>query len=410
MGREDRGIPVEIATHFRRDLDCKSEQGAQHLMNCQMHDLVAAVESERKLEDFTTEMQEASRELLALGQTGDLEKEDRQREIIATWIRENQPCLFGRLAATKRALGICILNEADISNGDEAILLKIQHERRRWRRQALKGKQSGFIIAVISARICLAHCDERLAMIARRLCDLYLRLDVVNMDEIYHEQVLLEIQNSDDSLWMWKAGVNYFSSQGDGRWWQDHRFPGGMALSVNSVGHMVAARKLSEARGEIDKLFPPLEQISTLNLKSLSDALRMAMQTIAGASPTVSGRATELLPLSTEDTKTFGPCPFSPAPPLANKSYVRYRGYYHTDVTLPSVYFRPEFKRPTELLPFDDLDFTYLFHKQTSNPPYETMGTGIPVSEDDLNCVRPMPKGSKADAVLVRRSDVEHLF
>ena len=53
--------------------------------------------------------------------------------------------------------------------------------------------------------------------------------------------------------WEWLAGVNYFCAQGDRRWWHDHRIPGGMALSVNSVGHLAKAGKISEALASLNK-------------------------------------------------------------------------------------------------------------------------------------------------------------
>src|SRR4051812_11061489 len=107
------------------------------------------------------------------------------------------------------------------------------------------------------------------------------------------------------------------------------------------------------------------------------------MQTIDNASDAVSGKATELLPLPADPTSLpVETCPFKLPGKLGDKNYCAYRGYYHTDFTLPSEYFRPDVKRPTEIKPFDDLDFTYLFHSSPNNPEHSTMGEGVAIRTD----------------------------
>ena len=69
----------------------------------------------------------------------------------------------------------------------------------------------------------------------------------LNQIECYLERVQLEQPDKQHRTWECPASVNYFSAQGDKRWWQDHRFPAGLAFSVNSVGHMVKSGKLNEA-------------------------------------------------------------------------------------------------------------------------------------------------------------------
>src|SRR6266498_3609476 len=80
---------------------------------------------------------------------------------------------------------------------------------------------------------------------ALRLCSLYLLQDIVP-DQIFHDELWLEKPGRDGTTWQWLAGVNYFCAQGDKRWWEDHRIPGGMAFSVNSVGHMVKSGILAK--------------------------------------------------------------------------------------------------------------------------------------------------------------------
>src|SRR5712672_1521829 len=59
------------------------------------------------------------------------------------WLARQQPCLFGRIAAKNRLMRYCILTEQDLSGSDEAIQLKIQHERSSWWADAFNGRASG---------------------------------------------------------------------------------------------------------------------------------------------------------------------------------------------------------------------------------------------------------------------------
>jgi len=69
----------------------------------------------------------------------------------------------------------------------------------------------------------------------------------------------------------------------------------------------------------------------------------------------------------------------TPAPPTSLPEHLRgfehrsYLGYYHTDHTLPSVYFRDDLTRPAQPMA---LDFSYLFDSKIGNPDHVTMGAG----------------------------------
>lgn len=89
------------------------------------------------------------------------------------WVAEYQPCVFGRAAARKDTLSYCILREQDLFGGEEALRAKIQSDRLGWKRRALQGEASGFIIAVISPALAHAVPDEAVFGIARRLCEFY---------------------------------------------------------------------------------------------------------------------------------------------------------------------------------------------------------------------------------------------
>lgn len=151
-------------------------------------------------------------------------------------------------------LSYCVLAESDVAHGDEHVRAVIQADRQVWKRDALTGGKHGFVIVVTLPRLASAEPGVTLQRFALRLCELY--LSRTGLNEIFHDELILRTTlGPAPALRKWKVGVNYFSSQGDGRWWHDHRIPGGMALSMNSVGHM--ARNLAEtAAQESDPVRP----------------------------------------------------------------------------------------------------------------------------------------------------------
>lgn len=59
---------------------------------------------------------------------------------------------------------------------------------------------------------------------------------------------------------------------------------------------------------------------------------------------------------------------------LKDMDWASYQGWYDTDVTLPSVYFRPDVERAKDV-PRMCLDFTYLY--DDSNIDYYRTGPGV---------------------------------
>ena len=240
------------------------------------------------------------------------------------------------------------------------------------RTSALGGHSHGFLIAALSERIAIARPSETLFKLASRLCELYIGQST--SDNTFLDDVVLEIRNNERiELRKWKVGINYFSSQGDGRWWRDHRIPGGMAFSMNSVGHMARHRtELMLAKNpEIGRKFPDVPRERLVYF-----ALLTAMKTI-GPPADGSERGTWLAEHGHCDEDTAPP-PFSERPSyfgdLAVYSENRYRGLYHTDQTIPSDYFKDGLWRKEDLPVRDDLYFTYLHSKDDTD--YLSMGVG----------------------------------
>jgi len=307
--------------------------------------------------------------------------------VLGAWLQRWQPCLFGRIAAKLDAMSYCLLSEADLNEPDESIQAKIQAARIGWTREAFEGKKSGFIVLAVSPAIANAVPDPEVQALARRLCFLYLQTEI-EIDRIYLEDVFLEKPGARRTTWRWHAGVNYFCAQADGRWWNDHRIPGGLAFSVNSVGHLVKSGMIAKAMAQLDEVTGGgAEMYPETKVDSLDKALELAMRTIAMASETVSGKATELLPLPADRTQLPVPeCPVKLSRLVADRNYCQYRGYYHTDVTLPAEYFVPDVQRPATVRDHL-LDFTYLFHKKTENPAHVLMGEGQQIRNADAGKV-----------------------
>src|SRR3954465_7083112 len=65
------------------------------------------------------------------------------------WLRKNQPCIFGRAAATKKEVLFCLLEEQQIltmQRGDEDLRETIADHQKVWKRRALHGLSSSFVI------------------------------------------------------------------------------------------------------------------------------------------------------------------------------------------------------------------------------------------------------------------------
>jgi hypothetical protein len=330
-------------------------------------DLFSKIESDpwRQEIGFSNELSEAHKLLQEAGNT-----EEKIIAILTKWLQKHQPCLFGRLAARLNMLSFCVLTEDDLNCSDKDIRDKIQDARTKWTAEGFEGKKSGFILFVASQKLSCSIPNKTLMLLSQKLCSLYL-LDEIEEDKIYMDEIWLEKPGPDQITWKWHAGVNYFCANADRRWWQDHRFPGGLAFSVNSVGHMAKACGIAKIMNEMNSMLEIRgETFIESPIDSLGQALEFAMRTIDKASDSVSGKATELIPVDESHS-----CPIKLPPNLIGKDCSIYKGYYHTDITIPSEYFTSDIERPKNS-EVHTLDFTYLHDKDVSNPAFITMGEG----------------------------------
>jgi hypothetical protein len=296
--------------------------------------------------------------------------------ILSTWLASTaQPCLFGRQAAKRDLISFCILTESVLASGLGAVTTQIQRDRERFLADAFEGKKHGFVIVVVSKKLATAVPDESCLVIAKAILAAYLQLDEgAEADKVYHEQIALKLPSYDTHVRLFKGGVNYFSAQGDQRWWHDHRIPGGIAFSVNSVAHMARSET---GRIAIEQLMQSLshnvdpdkaEKVPATK----ADALSLAMRTILKAHAGPDGVATRLVPPGSD----YAGHPFPMPSALSQFRADYYEGYYHTDHSIPKSYFESAVRRPADITA-QPLDLTYIWLNSVENPAHRTMWEGV---------------------------------
>lgn len=156
---------------------------------------------------FTPEVAEATR--LLLQSTTD----EQRASVLGTWLEKYQPCLFGRVAVRKGLINYCFLTEEDLLSPDLLIRTKIQEARTLWTRLAYEGKRSAFILLAISDRLVNALPDKNLLAFTKQLASLFLLEDVAQ-DQIYLDEIFLEMPGQSRMTWRWNVGINYFGAAG----------------------------------------------------------------------------------------------------------------------------------------------------------------------------------------------------
>jgi hypothetical protein len=321
----------------------------------------------RKDHPFSSEINEANKVIVNRFAT-DIEK----AKALALWLRSHQPCLFGRMAAAKGRMHYCILSDEDLYSSDSHIRAKIGQERLVWKQASLKNDRPahGFILLAASEKINLAAPDDNLYRLACRLRDLW--GCVVDRDKYGNDvawETLFLRDPTHQQYVKFTFSLDFFGAQGDGRWWHDHRVPGGIAFTANSIGHMARSREWYESKG------PQIEW-----------AVELAMLTVDAAAQTEWGKAIWL-----EDLKDGAParghgCPFKDSAAIKEKLRLKdwsyYAGYLSTDHSVRKELFRMDASVPGDVSRKWLQDLTYLYDEK--EPDRKTFMDGEVISEKDV--------------------------
>jgi hypothetical protein len=297
--------------------------------------------------------------------------DDERKIAIKAWVAKHQPCVFGQAAAKADNLYIAIVTEALMVEGEEAVRTHLKLEKDTWKQWSLEDKgRHGFLVVFASSKLYYAAPNHALKEVSQYLRSLFVQAQTKDPagNDICHEWLFLKNPTTSQFV-KFRVILDYFASAGDKRWWHDHRFPGGVAFTLNSLGHMVRTKEWYE------KLKNPVEW-----------AARVAMMTISNAFEHPEfGKATHLLEL--RDGKPFKPheCPF--ANPVAlpdrlkGKDWTTYSGSHHTDHSIREEFFDqravPNRDRGDYLL-----DFMYLAGAVEGENAELT--NGVPVLEDEV--------------------------
>jgi hypothetical protein len=329
-------------------------------------------------------------------------------EGLGLWCQRRQPCQFGRAAASQQRIHFCFLREEAIAEWtDEEIADKIREEKRLWKQRAAFDKQKAahsFVIVAASSRLALAAPDRHLRNFSDHLLELAgwgpnrrgaRKINTVTSDFLYLRNPI------DGNFYGFRFNLDFFACAGDGRWWHDHRFPGGIAYTANSTGHMMRFREWYEGKDE-----------------SEAWALKQAMLTIKNAAPTNStqvndiseqGRVTWLRSLNDDGKPLVAnvACPLSNVPAsLEGKDWTRYEGLLHTDHAVREEFFIDRDVAPTTSKPYL-MDFTYLYDRH--QPDFQEFSLGKPFSEDEVfgDIGRPEDWTHRASGSALLRTDAE---
>jgi len=305
--------------------------------------------------------------------------EEEMAECLLLWCQRRQPCQFGRAAANHGRVHFCLLREEAVAGwSDDEIAEKIEEEKKTWKQRAAFDSQRAahsLVIVVCSLRVALAAPDQHLRAFSDRILALsgwepnrrgVRRKNTITSDYLY-------LRNPRDRCFYgFQFNADFFACAGDGRWWHDHRFPGGIAFTANSTGHMMRFRDWYQGKTQGEAW-----------------ALTQAMLTIEKAAPTDSselyeGKATWLRSLD-ETGKPLVEniaCPMSYVPTsLLGKDWTRYEGLLHTDHAVREEFFLDRKVAPTRNKPYL-MDFTYLYDQ--NQPDFKEFSDGRLFSEDDV--------------------------
>ncbi|MCC3770923.1 hypothetical protein [Streptomyces sp. UNOC14_S4] len=175
-------------------------------------------------------------------------REEREA-VLWAWLDGAEPCSFGRFveriesganAAKPGSVDLCWIGEDDLARGHEHLAAKVWTARAAWKRRAIAGECSAFLIVFTHPRLAYARPGRRLGELCLALAGVYLsECAPVEYDTVYAEALPLRRANGGTALF--KAGTRMLFTGAHGGPHHERRMPGGVAISVNSPGHYAAS-------------------------------------------------------------------------------------------------------------------------------------------------------------------------
>lgn len=288
------------------------------------------------------------------------------------WVAGGQPCLFGKAAAKTKSVFICILEEHEIlrmKRGDDDLRDTIQDHRQAWKRYALEVSFSSFMVLLLSKSLVDKEPGDQLKEICRRLLELYMEIERIDDDTIVPQREYVFLRTGPGKFLKFATLPNVFCAQGDGRWWHDHRTPGGIMITSNALGHFELSRSLNDSITEKEK----------------THALDNAMRTIKGAygnEKKVRGLA-HCPATSLVNRDLVEESPIREGSDLRGYSPSHYQGFFHTDHLVPSVFFSKE-RDHKELKSYDDLSLRYIYDPVGDPHDHQELMTGTDATAFDV--------------------------
>lgn len=252
---------------------------------------------------------------------GTVDKEVK-KEIILGWIKRKQPCMLGRLASTGKQgiqLSVFVVDDNDVALGQEHLKAYLQACRKEWKRACSKGESDAVLYFFNVRKLVDLPPSENLVDVFKLFSNLiFNEFAPVNTDVIYTEAAPLLL---DGRLFLYKAGINFFHTTAHNTANHDRRVPGGVIISINSVGHYANNILRQGLVNDLDE--------AVMNIQ------RLAWQSIGnGGIGLGSKNSTSWHNIDPDNTC---PCPMKPSTVPENFSTKKYAANYHTDILIPDL-------------------------------------------------------------------------
>ena len=300
-----------------------------------------------------------------------------RREALEAWLQKHQPCVFGKIAAAKGFMHFCFLTIDDLLGGDDVIRAKIAESKKLWKQRAIRGQERhGFMLVFCDRKVAIANPDENLYRFSLHLQGLagWVGEQHIKGNTVADEWLYLQHPET-KKIVKFVFSVDYFAAAGDRRWWHDHRIPGGVAFTANSLGHMA-----KQQEWYLDKK----DRIEWA-LRTAMNTIDLAAKNDSSGKPIPYGPATYLRkPAKGVPLKPFNWTKATkPVDSARLKEYDpgNYEGYLHTDHAVRREFFKPDIAPEHKEEPYA-MEFSYIFDPE--NEDHKKFVVGVDATPEEV--------------------------